>query len=163
MLPTWVQAKNPGCYFIKLGENVYQMRGALKKLRVVQLAMLGSIFVYAVVGEVVPPMARAVDPSLSYVFTTAAVAIVGMIFVVRRTLVLRSAESLAAHPDDLLTLNHWKTGYFATYALCEALALLGMVLRFLGFHFQQSLSFYIGGFVLLFFFGPREPVSTSAT
>jgi hypothetical protein len=121
--------------------------------------MLGSILLYAVVGEVLGSGARAVDPSLSYVFTTAGVAIVGVIFVVRRTLVLRSAESLASHTDDSLTLSHWRSGYIATYALCEALASFGLILRFMGVNFQQSLPFYIGGFVLLFFFGPQEPAS----
>jgi hypothetical protein len=96
--------------------------------------------------------------SLSYAFTTAGVAIVGAIFVVRRTLVVRSAEDLAAHPDNPLTLSHWRIGYFATYILCEALALFGLVLRFTGSNFQQSLPYYIGGFVLLSFFGPRGPV-----
>ena len=134
------------------------MRGTIRTLRTVQWAMLGSIFLYAVVGEFVGSGARAADPSLSYFFTTAGVAIVGVIFVVRRTLVLRSAESLASHPDDSLSLNHWKSGYIATYALCEALALFGLVLRFMGFNFQQCLPFYVGGFVLLSFFGPREPV-----
>ena len=133
------------------------MKGTLRTLRTVQWVMLGSILFYAVVGEVLGSGARAADPSLGYVFTTAGVAIVGVIFVVRRTLVLRSAESLAAHPDDSLSLSHWKTGYVATYALCEGLALFGLVLRFMGCNFQQSLPFYIGGFVLLFFFGPREP------
>jgi cytochrome b561 len=136
------------------------MRGTIRTLRAVQWIMLGSILLYAVVGEVLGFRARAADPSLNYAFTTAGVAIVGMIFVVRRTLVLRSAENLASHPDDSLTLNHWKSGYFATYALCEALALFGLVLRFMGFSLQQSLPFYIGGFVMLSFFGPREPVSS---
>jgi hypothetical protein len=135
------------------------MRGTIRTLRVVQWAMLGSILLYAAVGEVLGSGARAADPSLSYFFSTAAVAIVGAIFVVRRTLVLRSAESLASHPDDPISLRHWKSGYFATYALCEALALFGLVLRFMGFNFQQDLPYYIGGFVLLFFFGPREPVT----
>jgi hypothetical protein len=129
-------------------------------VRAVQWSMLGSILLYAVGGEVLGSGARAVDPSLSYVFATASVAIVGVIFVVRRTLVLRSAESLAAHPDDALTINHWRNGYIVTYALCEALALFGLILRFTGVNFQQSLPYYIGGFVLLFFFGPREPVSS---
>lgn len=136
------------------------MRGTIRTLRVVQWALLGSILLYVVVGEVVGSLARTVDPSLSYVFSTASVAIVGVIFVVRRTLVLRSAEGLAAHPDDALTLHHWKSGYIATYALCETLALFGLIQRFMGFNFQQSLLFYIGGFVLLLFFGPREPVSS---
>src|ERR1700730_3320973 len=114
------------------------MRSTLRTLRAVQWAMLGSIPLYALVGEVVGARARAVDPSLGYVFTTAGVAIVGMIFVVRRTLVLRSAESLASCPDDSLTLSHWKSGYVATYALCEGLALFGLILRFMGCSFQQS-------------------------
>ena len=133
------------------------MKGTLRTLRTVQWVMLGSILFYAVVGEVLGSRTRGADPSLGYVFTTAGVAIVGVIFVVRRTLVLRSAESLASRPDDSLSLSHWKTGYVATYALCEGLALFGLILRFMGCNFQQSLPFYIGGFVLLFFFGPREP------
>ncbi len=48
---------------------------------------------------------------LRIMFSTASVAIVGVIFVVRRTLVLRSAESLASHPDNAVTLRHWKSGY----------------------------------------------------
>jgi hypothetical protein len=133
------------------------MRGTVKRLRTLQWAMLGSIVVCAVVGEVVGARARAADASMSYVFTTAGVALVGMIFVVRRTLVSRSAESLAAHPDDPVSLHHWKNGYVATYALCEVLALFGWVLRIMGCSFQQSLPFYVGGFALLFFFGPRQP------
>jgi hypothetical protein len=136
------------------------MRDTLRMLRVVQWTMLSSIFLFAVIGEVLDARVRAVDPSLSYVFSTAAVAVVGVIFVVRRTLVLRSAESLASHPDDPLILRHWKSGYIATYVLCEALALFGLIQRFMGFTLQQSLLYYIGGFVLLFFFGPREPVNS---
>lgn len=135
------------------------MQGTLRTLRTIQWAMLGSILLYAVVGELLGSRARAANPSLSYFFTTAAVAIVGAIFVVRRTLVLRSAESLLSHPDDSLTLDHWKSGYIATYALCEALALFGLVLRLTGSNFEQSLTYYIGGFVLLFFFGPRQPAA----
>ena len=132
---------------------------ALKTLRAVQWAMLASILVYGIVGEVVGPVARGVDPALSYMFSTLAVGIVGTIFVVRRTLVLRAAENLATHPDDSLSLNHWQTGYIATYALCEALGLFGLVLRFRGCQLQQSLLFYIGASVLLVFFQPRQPAS----
>lgn len=126
----------------------------------VQFVMLGSILVYAAVGELAGPGGRAVNPALSYLLSTAAVAIVGMIFVVRRTLVFRSAESLALRPDDALSLNHWKTGYIITYALCEALALFGLVLRFLGGSFPHSVLFYIGGFILLAFFGPQRPAAS---
>lgn len=144
-------------------ENNCSMSRALKTLRVVQWAMLASILLYGILGEVLGPRARAVDPNLNYLFSTLGVAIVGVIFVVRRTLVLRAASSLALHPDDLISLNHWRTGYFASYALCDALALFGLVLRFMGCNFQQSVPFYIGGFVLLFFFKPREPARESTS
>ena len=134
------------------------MKSALKTLRVLQWTMLGSIVICAVLGEAIGSVGKTVDPSLNYIFSTAGVAIVGVIFVVRRTLVLRSAESLAAHPEDAVTLRHWKSGYLASYALCEALAVFGLALRFMNFNFQQSLPFYLGGFALLLFFGPREPV-----
>lgn len=144
--------------FLQLArENVTSMIRALKTLRAVQWSMLASILLYGVVGELAGPVARAVDPALSYLFTTLAVAVVGTIFVLRRTLVLPAAESLATHPDDDLSLNQWRTGYLATYALCEVLALFGLVQRFLGCTLQQSLLYYLGGFVLIFFFRPRPP------
>ena len=130
-----------------------------KLLRIVQWALLFTVLLYVVVGEIAGPHPKGVNPALSYVFTSVGVAVVGMIFVVRRTLVQRSAESLASHPDDTLALNHWKVGYLLTYSLCEMVALFGFVLRFLGFTLQQCLPFYLGGFVLLFFFGPRQPTA----
>ena len=134
-----------------------EMAGSLKTLRTLQWAMLVSILLYAAVGEVLGPRISHVDPTLSYVFSTLAVGIVGTIFVVRRTLVLRAASTLASQPDDDLSLSQWRTGYIVTYALCEALALFGLVLRFRGSEFEQSLLFYVGGFALLFFFRPRPP------
>lgn len=141
--------------------NIHSMTRALKTLRVVQWSMLASILLFAALGQVAV-RAHAVDPAISYLFTTLAVALVGIILVVRRTLVLRAAASLMTNPEDPLVLNHWRTGYIATYALCEALALFGLVLRFLGSEFQQSALFYVGGFVLLFFFGPRPPASAQS-
>lgn len=138
------------------------MARSLKTLRTMQWAMLLSILLYVAVGEILGPRIRRVDPALSYLFSTLAVGIIGTIFVVRRTLVLRAASTLARQPEDNICLSQWKTGYIATYALCEALALFGLVLRFRGSGFQQSLLFYIGGFVLLFFFRPRQPETQPA-
>ena len=139
------------------------MNRALRTLRAVQWSMLASILLYGFLGERVGPTARAVNPSISYLLATLSVAIVGMIFIVRRTLVLRAAESLATKPEDILSLNHWRTGYIATYVLCEALALFGLALRLMGSTLQQSLLFYVGGFVLLLFFAPKRPTGPPST
>jgi hypothetical protein len=133
------------------------MSKALKMLRAVQWAMLGSIVLYAAAGAIVRPASRMLDPAVSYLFTTLGVAIVGVIFVVRRTMVFRAAESLATDPDDALSLNQWKVGYLATYSLCEVLALVGLLERILGGPTQQGIPYYIGGFALMLFFSPRQP------
>jgi len=139
------------------------MARSLKTLRTMQWAMLLSILLYVAVGEILGPRIQRVDPALSYLFSTLAVGIIGTIFVIRRTLVLRAASTLATQPEDSLSLSQWKAGYITTYALCEALALFGLVLRFRGAELQQSLLFYIAGFVLLFFFRPRLPEPQPAT
>lgn len=139
------------------------MNQTLKTLRMVQWALLGSIVLYAAVGIVVRLIQRSIDPTVSYLFTTLAVAVIGAIFVVRRTLVFRAEASLAMNPNETLSLNHWRTGYLATYALCEALALFGLVQRFLGASVQQSVPYYVGGFILLAFFRPRQPEATPST
>lgn len=139
------------------------MTRTLKTLRAVQWALLFSILLYALVGELAGPPVRGADPTLSYIFSTLAVGIVGTIFVVRRTLVQRAAEILATRPDDNLSLDHWKSGYLTTYALCEALAIFGLVLRFRGSQMEQSLLFYVGGFVLIFFFRAKQPAAAPTT
>ena len=112
--------------------DVTSMIKALKTLRAVQWSMLASILLYGIVGEVVGPAARGVDPTLSYLFSTLGVAIVGVIFVVRRTLVLRAAESLATSPRGQPQSQPLENGLHSDLRLCEALALFGLVLRFLG-------------------------------
>ncbi len=74
------------------------MLKALQTLRAVQWSMLASIVLYGVAGEVIGPAPRGVDPALSYLFATLSVAIVGSIFVVRRTLVFRAGESSGGSP-----------------------------------------------------------------
>jgi hypothetical protein len=137
------------------------MTQALKILRMVQWSLLGSIVLYSVVGEKVSTARGRIDPSLTYLFTTLGVAVVGAIFVVRRTLVLRAAESLTVHPEDSVSLSHWRTGHIVTYALCEGLALFGLIQRILGGTLQQSMPYYLGGFILLILFWPRAPEGAS--
>jgi hypothetical protein len=135
------------------------MTKTLQTLRVLQWGMLGSIVLFGILGEVAGPVARGVDPTLSYLFATLSVAIVGAILVVRRTLVLRAAASLATNLEDRLSLDHWRTGFIITYALSETLALFGLILRFTGSPVQASVPYYLGSLALLVFFSPRPPAS----
>jgi hypothetical protein len=133
------------------------MESAIKVIRTVQIALLTSIVLYVVVGERVGTIPKLNDPVVFYVLSLATVTIVGVILVVRRTLVLQSAAALAARPNDVATLNRWRAGHIMTYALSEAIAVFGFILRITGFTLSQVAYFYVSAFILLLFFGPRRP------
>jgi len=124
--------------------------------------MLVSVVLFVLVGEVVGSIPKLSDPTLFYALSLATITIVGVILVVRRTLVLQSATMLAARPNDAAILGRWRTGYVMTYALSESIALFGLVLRLIGFTLSQVWSFYIAAFILLLFFGPRRPLSEAS-
>jgi hypothetical protein len=138
------------------------MENAIKIVRLIQIAMLLSVGMFVVAGEMVGSIPKLSNPTLFYALSLATITIVGVILVVRRTLVLQSAVTLAARPNDAATLNRWRAGYVMTYALSEAIAMFGLVLRLIGFSLSQVASFYIAGFILLLFFGPRRPVTAEA-
>lgn len=138
------------------------MENAIKIIRAIQIAMLLSVAIFVLAGEMVGSIPRLSDPTLFYALSLATITIVGVILVVRRTLVLQSAETLATRPNDVATLNRWRAGYVMTYALSEAIAMFGLVLRLIGFSLSQVASFYIAGFILLLFFGPRRPAIVEA-
>lgn len=133
------------------------MESALRLLRLVQIAMLVSIALYVFVGEEAAGRTAASDTTMFYAISFASISVVGVIFVVRRTLVLPAEFQLREKPDDGVLLARWRTGYICTYALCEALALFGLVLRMVGFPFAQVWPYYAGGFVLMLISAPRRP------
>jgi len=132
------------------------MKSAVRVLRTIQIAMLVSIALYGFVGERIPAAGKP-DPALFYVLSLVSITVVGIILVVRRTLVLQSEETLRPANPDAATLSRWRSGYIATYALSEALALFGLILRAMGFTLGQVAPFYLAGFILILFFGPRQP------
>lgn len=141
-----------------MSDNNSHVENAIKIVRVVQIAMLVSVLVFVIVGEFVGSIPRFSNPTLFYALSLATITIVGVILVVRRTLVLQSAATLATRPNDVATLNRWRAGHVMTYALSESIAIFGLLLRFIGFSLSQVASFYIAAFILLLFFGPRRPV-----
>jgi hypothetical protein len=132
------------------------MGAALRTVRLIQIAMLVSIGIYAVVGEVAGARLTT-DAKTLYAISFASISLVGAILVVRKTLVLQSEVELKEKPGDPAVVARWKTGYIVTYVLCEALALFGLLLRFMGFTLTSVWPYYVGAFVLLLLFWPRQP------
>jgi mannose/fructose/N-acetylgalactosamine-specific phosphotransferase system component IIC len=132
------------------------MGAARRTVRQIQIAMLVGIGMYVVVGEMTGRQFAAEATAL-YAVSFASISLVGAILVVRRTLVLPSETQLKQKPGDAAVLSRWKMAFIVTYALCEALALFGLLLRIMGFPLTQVWPNYAGGFVLLLLFSPRAP------
>ena len=131
------------------------MRSALRTIRLIQIAMMACIGVYVIVGETVHTHVSGV-PTLLYALSVASISVVGALFVVRRTMVLQSEIQLRNRPDDAVIVSRWRAGYVVTFALSELLALFGLMLRLVGFPISQVWPYYLGGFVLLLLFWPRD-------
>ncbi len=132
------------------------MGAALRAVRLIQIAMLMSVGIYAVVGEVVGRHLNT-DETVLYAISFASISVVGAILVVRKTMVLQSEAELTEKPGDPVIIARWKAGYFVTYSLCDALALFGLLLRIMGFTLTQVWPYYAGSLVLLLLFWPRLP------
>ncbi len=134
------------------------MQAAVRVVRQIQIAMLVSIALGAVAGEMLSRTIHRLAPNtLLHAFSLISFSLVGATVVVRRTLVLPSEAVLQERPDDNLALSRWRTGHIALYALCDLLGLFGLVLRLAGFTLANVWGFYLGGFLLLLLYSPRAP------
>jgi tellurite resistance protein TehA-like permease len=136
------------------------MEAAVRVLRIVRHTMLASIVIYCLITERTlehGSLHSAPNPTMFYGIALVAVFIVTSIFSFRRKFVLNSETTLVTKPADAKALRRWRAGYLVVYASSEAVALYGVVLRFMGFTLSQVLPFYLAGFVLLLFFAPRRP------
>ena len=131
---------------------------AVRLVRQVQIAMLVSIALYAVAGEMLAGK-LAHDPAnaLFHALSFISISIVGATVVIRRTLVLPSEGLLKERSDDSVAVARWRTGYLFLYALCELLGMFGLILRMSGFTLGNVWGFYLGGVVLLLLYSPRAP------
>src|SRR5882762_6310090 len=101
------------------------MGAALRTIRLIQIAMLVSVGIFVVVGEMAGHHLN-INAKALYAISFASISLVGAILVVRKTLVLQSEAELRQKPGDPVMIARWKTGYVVTYALCEALGLFGL-------------------------------------
>ena len=140
--------------------RIPEVDSAVRVLRTVQVALLVSILLCLVLAMRLPtPTLAGTAPVTLAALGFLSVMNVGIIFVLRRVFVRRSAVMLGNNPEDPLALMQWRAGHIATYAVAESIAVFGLILRFVGFTLPQVGPFFLAGFVLLLFLGPRRPVN----
>ncbi|HYM06409.1 MAG TPA: hypothetical protein VEU11_07595 [Terriglobales bacterium] len=133
------------------------MDSSLQLLRTVRLFLLASIVLYAAIAERFGPAPKAHAPLVFYAITVVAISLIATTFAIRRGRLAKLEEVLSSHQEEMAALKPWRAIYLLIFMACEAVALYGLVLRFLGFTFTQVAPFYIAGFVLMLYFAPHRP------
>ena|SRR5579864_3844900 len=132
------------------------MEASLKQLRIVHGALLFSIVLYGFVSTHAPARPTPVATVL-YAIALLSVALVITILVLRNKLLASAGKVLSNQPEDKVALARWRAAHIITWVLCEAIALYGLVLRYIGFPMSEAVFFFIAGFGLMLLFAPRRP------
>jgi hypothetical protein len=136
------------------------MDNAKRTLNMIRAAFIFAIAIYMFVGErVAVGNTGPANAMLFQILAVVAVVNVVVIVVVRKSMVTTSLAALRTNATDTNALNRWRGGYVLTYALCEAIALYGFVLRIMGFSYGMVIPFYLASFILMIYFSPRSPLT----
>jgi hypothetical protein len=132
------------------------MNTAKRSLNMIRAALIFAIAVYMYVGEqVAGGRAGPANAMLFQILAVVAVVNVVLTLIFRRSMVAPALATLNQKPGDAVALNRWRGGYIATYAMCEAIALYGFVLRVMGFSYRMVVPFYLASFIMMIYFAPR--------
>lgn len=135
-----------------------QLDERLRTLRILQAAFLGAIILYAGLGEVLASTSgNGIDPLLRNVIVGAAATGIVFLAVLRRNLLGPAEDRLRTNPNDAPMIQKWYAGNFISMAFGETIALLGLVLRFLGAELAYAGVFYSAGAIIIIILSPRKP------
>jgi riboflavin transporter FmnP len=119
-------------------------------LRVLRIALVVSVFLYARFGEAVHPVPRPVNPFLRAAIYVLAISIIPTTWLQRSREIKRARAGLARQQADIAAVRRrWRVIQLMNLAYFLAIPLYGLLLRFLGGTLLQALPFYITGVLLL--------------
>lgn len=136
-------------------------QSAVRFARIIQIGFLATTALYVVVLLEVPPAPKSTSPVLVPVFVFVAVSTVGAGVFLRSILVSPSAEKLSADSQDAAALTRWRTGIIASFSCAESVALMGLVLKFLGASWSVAAFFLVATILLLLAWTPRLELPSS--
>jgi hypothetical protein len=136
------------------GDGIEAMIATRKLIQTVRFVLAGAVVMYAFMVFRLPSSAKP-NPTMLRALTVVAVSVVILIFAMRRIQVLPAEAILQSQPQDAKALARLRRGYLVTYALCLSIALYGLVLHFVGFSISLIAPFFIAGFALIVFLGPK--------
>jgi hypothetical protein len=135
------------------------MDAALKILRMIQVALISSVVLYIVVGEIAGKRQPVGNSSIAIAIAGLAATTVVIVVMLRRAMLMPAAMVLSTNGGVGSAITRWQAANIVVLALCESIGVYGLVLRLLGFTLIQAMPFYLAAILMMLYFGPRRPVT----
>ncbi len=134
------------------------MDANLRFVNIIRAALGASLAIFAFIGFGLNLMnPRDVSSTLIYVSVALSIWALSGGFRLRQRFVRKANEILRSHPDDVAAWKRWSAGNIIFYAMCESVALYGLMLRFMGATPAQTIPFFVVAIVGMLAFGPQRP------
>jgi hypothetical protein len=122
--------------------------------------MLLSIAVYVVVTILIgPKQPTPVAPAFYYTLGMVAFVLAIAAVLVRNKMLEPADPTTTPDPTSPAFLNRWLTAHIVSFAMAEAVALIGFVLRFIGKTMHEVWPFFVAAALLMVLLTPRLPQS----
>jgi len=138
------------------------MDSSLRRLQTIRFALLGSIVLYFLVSLYSPVPSNG-SPQMFRILALTSAVIAAAVFVLRAKVLAPSATLAATQPEDATAMSLWRTSHIIMWALCEVIAMYGLLMRYLGSTVAEAAPFFAAGFLLILLLGPRRPEPVETT
>ncbi|HEX8925492.1 MAG TPA: hypothetical protein VF786_06840 [Terriglobales bacterium] len=129
----------------------------LQSLKMIHMGMLAAVVVYGVLGEfVLHPQPRGLG-STALILVVIASSALTFAYTARNSMVLPAEEQVRRSPNDSAAVMRWRSGVLITMMLCEAVGLLGFILRVLGGPPIVAIVMYAISLGYLIMLAPKRP------
>jgi hypothetical protein len=125
-------------------------------MRFAWLAFVVSILLYAYIGEAMPRLAWFSFANAASVYIVLSVFNLYYFFQVRKRLYSPALKALQDEPDNIQAVRRWMGGGIVLISIAQCEALFGLALREDGKTLEQTLPFYLVGFLLTLWLWPRK-------
>jgi len=128
-----------------------------RAVRLIAMAMLVTIPLYAVVGEIAGPAQPGDFAIYRLVFFVVSATAGLMGFQLRARMISDTEDILRRTPDDEAAAQRWAGAHIAASGMAEVIGVCGLALRLVGGTLLESLPFYVIAMGLMLAWMPRRP------
>ena len=132
------------------------MQSVVTRAKLLWAVFLVSAFAFLLLPEWLKPSPRPINTAVLIALAGSTITMLLLLVIFRKFMVGKSEQVLRANATDQAAAQRWLNGQVITMALLEAIALYGLVLRFLGAGRLEAMLFGILGLALMIVFRPKQ-------